>query len=60
MTKFSSKCREEVVLKYLVGKGCLSKPVKKYGIGSPQTILNWMNRYKKYGGSAFDIRSTLL
>jgi transposase len=30
---------------------------KKYGIGSHQTILNWVNRYKEYGGNAFDIRS---
>jgi transposase len=30
---------------------------KKYGIGSHQTILDWVNRYKEYGGSAFDVRS---
>lgn len=31
---------------------------KKYGIGSHQTILDWVNRYQKYGNKASEVRSS--
>ena len=57
MVKFSSEYREKVVLDYLNGGGGSKELAKKYGIGSHQTILNWVNHYKKYGDKAFDVRS---
>lgn len=57
MVKFSSELRQKVVLEYLTGGGGTRELAKKYGIGSHQTILDWVNRYKEYGGNAFDIRS---
>ena len=50
MVKFSSEFREKVVFEFLEGGGTSSSLVKKYGIGSRQTILNWVNQFKKYGG----------
>jgi transposase len=45
-------------LEYLNGGGGSSiELAKKYGIGSHQTILNWVNHYKKYGDKAFEVRS---
>ena len=58
MVKFSSEFREKVVLDYLAGGGGFKFLARKYGIGSHKTILEWVNRYKKYGGSAFNIRSS--
>ena len=57
MVKFSSEFREKVVLEYLSGRGGTKFLAKKYGIGSHQTILDWVNRYEKYGNKAFNIRS---
>jgi transposase len=56
MVKFSSEYREKVVLEYLNGGGS-KELAKKYGIGSHQTILDWVNHYNKYGEKAFDLRS---
>jgi transposase len=57
MVKFSSEYREKIVLEYLNGGGGSSiELAKKYGIGSHQTILNWVNHYKKYGDKAFEVR----
>ncbi|MCM3567797.1 helix-turn-helix domain-containing protein, partial [Neobacillus mesonae] len=58
MVKYTSEYKETIVLEYLNGGGGLGGLAKKYGIGSRQTILNWVNRYKKYGEKAFDVRST--
>ena len=56
MVKFSSKFREKIVLEYLTGGG--SKLLeKKYCIGSHKTILDWVNRFKKYGFDSFHFRS---
>src|SRR3954447_4587461 len=57
MVKFSSECREKVVLEYLNGGGGTHELAKKYGISSHTTILNWVNQYKKYGDKAFEVRS---
>lgn len=57
MVKFSNELREKIVLDYLSGGGGFKFLAKKYGIGSHKTIFEWVNRYKKYGGSALDIRS---
>jgi transposase len=46
-----------VVLEFLKGKESSNSLAKKYGIGSHRTILNWVNQFKEYGGSSFDIRS---
>lgn len=58
MVKFSSEFRAKVVLEYLDGGGGTYELAKKYGIGSHQTILNWVNQYEKYGANAFEIRSS--
>lgn len=58
MVKFSSEYREKVVLEYLNGGGGTRELAKKYGICSHTTLLNWVNRYKKYGDKAFNVRST--
>jgi|tagenome__1003787_1003787.scaffolds.fasta_scaffold20948235_3 transposase len=58
MVKFSSEFREKVVLEYLKGRESSNSLSKKYGIASHQTVLDWVNRYKKYGGSSFNIRSS--
>ena len=58
MVKFSSEFREKVVLEFLEGGGTSTSLAKKYGIGSHQTILNWVNQFKEYGGNSFDIRSS--
>lgn len=55
--KFSSEYRRKVVLDYLNRGGGSIELAKKYGIGSHQTILDWVNRYKKFGDKAFDVRS---
>ncbi|RAN86411.1 hypothetical protein B5P41_29405 [Bacillus sp. SRB_28] len=57
MVKFSSEYRAKVVLEYLDGGGGSIELAKKYGIGSHQTILNWVNQYKKYGANSFEICS---
>jgi transposase len=57
MVKFSSEFREKVILEYLNGGGGTHELAKKYGIGSHQTVLDWVNRYKKYGEKAFEVRS---
>ncbi|GHH96859.1 transposase [Neobacillus kokaensis] len=57
MVKFSSEYRAKIVFEYLNGGG-LGELAKKYGIGSKQTVLDWVNRYKKYGNKAFDIQNT--
>lgn len=57
MVKFSSEYRAKVVFEYLNGGGGTVELAKKYGIGSRQTILNWVNQFKKYGANAFEIRS---
>lgn len=57
MVKFSSEYRKKVVLEYLEGGGSLKELAKKYGISSHRTVLDWVNRYKKYGDKAFNIRS---
>ena len=58
MVKFSSEFREKVILEYLNGGGGTHELAKKYGIGSHQTVLDWVNRYKKYGDQVFDVRSS--
>lgn len=58
MVKFSSEFRAKVVLEYLDGGRGTYELAKKYGIGSHQSILNWVNQYKKYEANAFEIRST--
>lgn len=55
MVKFSSEYREKVVLDYLNGGGGTVELAKKYGIGSHTTILNWINRFQKYGDKAFNV-----
>ncbi|WML53428.1 transposase [Neobacillus sp. PS3-12] len=57
MVKFSNEFREKVVLEYLSGGGGSKLLAKKYGIGSHQTILDWVNRYQKYGDKAFNVCS---
>ena len=58
MVKFSSEFREKVILEYLNGGGGSSSELaKKYGIGSHQTILDWVNRYQKYGNKTSEDRS---
>jgi transposase len=57
LVKFSSEYRKKVVLEYLNGGGGTNELAKKYGIGSHQTILDWVNHYTKYGDKAFDVRS---
>jgi transposase len=57
LVKFSSEFREKVVLEYLNGGGGSNELAKKYGIGSHQTILDWVNRYQKYGNIANEVRS---
>jgi transposase len=57
MVKFSSEYREKVVLDYLKGGGGSQELAKKYGIGSHKSILNWVNRYQKYGDQAFNVQS---
>jgi transposase len=57
LVKFSSQFREKVVLEFLNGGESSTSLAKKYGIGSHRTILNWVNQFKEYGGSSFDIRS---
>ena len=57
MVKFLSGFREKVVLEFLNGEESSRSLAKRYGIGSHQTILNWVNQFKEYGGSSFDIRS---
>jgi transposase len=57
VVKFSSEFREKVVYEYLNGGGGTQELANKYGIGSHQTILDWVNRYKKYGDNAFKVRS---
>ena len=57
MVKFSSEFREKVVLEYLSGGGGTKFLAKKYDIGSHQTVLDWVNRYEKYGKKAFNVRS---
>src|SRR4051812_7701184 len=58
MVRFSSTFRKKIVSEYLEGGGGSRELAKKYSIGSPQTILDWVNRYKKYGDKAFNIRSS--
>lgn len=57
MVKFTSEFREKIVQEYLNGGGGSYELAKKYGIGSHQTILDWVSRFKKYGDKAFNIRS---
>src|SRR4051794_4790173 len=57
MVKFSGEFREKVILEYLDGGGGSQELAKKYGIGSHQTILDWVNRYEKYGDKANEVRS---
>jgi transposase len=57
MAKFPSEFREKVVLEYLSGGGGSKLLAKKYGIGSHQTILDWVNRYQKYGDKGLNVRS---
>ena len=58
MVKFSSDFRKKIVSEYLEGGGGSRELAKKYSMGSPQTKLDWVNRYKKYGDKAFNIRSS--
>ncbi|MEH7549462.1 MULTISPECIES: helix-turn-helix domain-containing protein [Bacillaceae] len=58
MVKFLSDFRKKIVSEYLEGGGGSRELAKKYSIGSPQTILDRVNRYKKYGDKAFNIRSS--
>jgi transposase len=57
LVKFSSEYREKVVLEYLNGRRGSNELAKKYGIGSHQTILDWVNRYEKYGDKSNVVRS---
>jgi transposase len=56
LVRFSSEFRKKVVQEYLTGLGSTTL-CKKYGIGSKQTILDWVHRYEKFGVEAFEVRS---
>ncbi len=54
---YSEELKNEIIKKYLDGKGTLNSLEKEYSI-SRKTIFNWLKKYKKFGTVENDIQHT--